>query len=100
MENIGSVRAEGSVEGRCHSGIEGLGAELGGGVLRPGDAAYEGARRLWNGMVDKRPAAIARCATPEDVRRALRFARGAGLEVAVRGGGHSTSPARPPATAA
>ena len=89
MENTGSVKAEGSVEGRGVGGVEGLGAELGGGVLRPGDAAYEGARRLWNGMVDKRPAAIARCATPEDVRRALRFARGAGLEVAVRGGGHS-----------
>jgi FAD/FMN-containing dehydrogenase len=88
MGNSASV-AEGSFTGRGLNGIEGLGAELGGGVLRPGDAAYEGARRLWNGMVDKRPAAIARCASAEDVRRAVLFARGAGLEVAVRGGGHS-----------
>jgi FAD/FMN-containing dehydrogenase len=84
-----SAAAEGSSAGRGLNGIEGLGAELGGGLLRPGDAAYEGARRLWNGMVDKRPTAIARCAVAEDVRRAVLFARGAGLEVAVRGGGHS-----------
>lgn len=62
---------------------------LGGVVLQPGDVGYEEVRRLWNGMVDKRPAIIARCASAEDVRQALRFARDTGLDVAVRGGGHS-----------
>lgn len=52
---------------------------------------YEGARRVWNGMVDRRPAFIARCSSAEEVRAAVRFARSEGLQVSVRGGGHSVS---------
>ncbi|RKT19035.1 FAD/FMN-containing dehydrogenase [Streptomyces sp. 1114.5] len=59
--------------------------------LRPGDPGYDRARRVWNGMHDRRPAHIVRCASVADVRRALRFAAGAGYEVTVRGGGHNVA---------
>jgi hypothetical protein len=58
-------------------------------VLLPGDDAYENARQIWNAMVDKRPAVIARCAAVSDVVRAVNFARDNGLLLAVRGGGHN-----------
>ena len=69
--------------------IERLRARLRGGVLLPDAAGYEAARRVWNGLVDKRPAAILRCADAPDVAEAVTVARACGLMVAVRGGGHS-----------
>ena len=62
---------------------------LRGRVLRPGDTAYDEARRLWNGMFDRRPDTIVRCAGTADVMRAVSFARQHRLPLAVRGGGHS-----------
>ncbi|HEY2716997.1 MAG TPA: FAD-binding oxidoreductase [Solirubrobacterales bacterium] len=64
---------------------EGLHGEL---VAR-GDSGYDEARALWNGAHDAHPALIARCHDADDVRHAIGFARSEGLEVAVRGGGHS-----------
>ena len=64
-------------------------AGLRGQLLSPGDEGYDRARKLWNGMFDRRPALIARCAGAADVIRAVSFARDSGLAVAVRGGGHS-----------
>lgn len=58
-------------------------------LIQPGDPGYEPARRVWNRAIDRRPACIAPCASTEDVVRALAYARGAGLPVAVRGCGHS-----------
>jgi FAD/FMN-containing dehydrogenase len=58
-------------------------------ILLPGDGGYEGARKIWNAMIDKRPAIIARCATTADVVRGVNFARDNGLRLAVRGGGHN-----------
>ena len=69
--------------------VDGFKAGLRGHVLRPGDAAYDEGRKLWNGMFDRRPALIARCAGTADVISAVTFARAQGLQVAVRGGGHS-----------
>jgi FAD/FMN-containing dehydrogenase len=60
-------------------------------LIAPGHAQYERARRVWNGMVDRRPALIARCAGADDVVVALGFAREHGLPVAVRGGGHNVA---------
>ncbi len=58
-------------------------------ILLPGEGAYEEARRVWNAMVDKRPAVIARCASTAEVAVAVRFARDRYLEIGVRCGGHS-----------
>ena len=62
---------------------------LRGGLLVPGDARYDPARAVWNGMIDRHPALIVRCAGVADVISAVQFARSQGLVVAVRGGGHS-----------
>jgi FAD/FMN-containing dehydrogenase len=61
---------------------------LRGEVLYPGDESYDAVRRVWNGMIDKRPALIARCTGAADVIACVRFAREHDLLVSVRGGGH------------
>ncbi len=71
------------------SAIEEFKASLRGQLLRPGDDGYHAARKVWNGMFDRRPALIARCAGTADVMSAVNFARDNRLQVAVRGGGHS-----------
>ncbi len=58
-------------------------------VVAPGDFAYDQARRVWNGMIDRRPGAIVYCAGSDDVVAAVRFARSRSLLVAVRAGGHN-----------
>ena len=69
--------------------VQNLTALLRGELIRPGDAGYEQARKLYNGMIDKRPALIVRCADVADVIGAVNFAREHSLTLAVRGGGHS-----------
>jgi len=64
-------------------------ANLRGALLRPEDNGYEQARKVWNGMIDRHPALIARCAGVADVIAAVRFAREHGLLVSVKGGGHN-----------
>jgi FAD/FMN-containing dehydrogenase len=61
---------------------------LHGDAVGPGDAAYEEARRIWNGTIDKKPALIVRCGGVADVIEAVNYARDAGLAVSIRGGGH------------
>jgi FAD/FMN-containing dehydrogenase len=69
--------------------IERLSARLRGRLLTAETPGYDEARTIWNGMIDRRPALIARCAGAADVVHAVRFARDHGLLVAVRGGGHN-----------
>jgi FAD/FMN-containing dehydrogenase len=69
--------------------VQGFAEGLRGRLLQPGDGGYDEARRVWNGMIDRRPALIARCAGPADVRAAVRFARDHRLLVSVKGGGHN-----------
>jgi FAD/FMN-containing dehydrogenase len=60
-----------------------------GDVILPGDPAYDEVRQIWNAMIDRKPALIARCKSPEDVVQAVKFARKYELLVAIRGGGHN-----------
>jgi len=69
--------------------IQELKAQLRGALLTPEDAAYDETRKVWNGMIDKRPALIVRCTGVADVLTAVRFAREHNLLVSIRGGGHN-----------
>jgi hypothetical protein len=66
-------------------------AGLRGTLLRPGDDGYDAARRVWNGMIDRKPALIARCAGAADVISAVNVARTRDVLVSVRGGGHGVA---------
>jgi FAD/FMN-containing dehydrogenase len=66
-------------------------AEFSGAVLEPGDEDFETARQIWNGDIQRRPAAIARCTGTADVLAAVRFARERELPIAIRGGGHAVA---------
>jgi FAD/FMN-containing dehydrogenase len=68
-----------------------LSASFGGQLLKPSDEGYEEARKVHNGLVDKRPALIARCSSVADVVDAVALATKLGLEVAIRGGGHNVA---------
>ena len=71
--------------------LDDLAGRLSGQLLRPGDDAYDGARRVHNGLVDRSPAVIIRCRSTADVAAAVRFARAEGLDISVRGGGHNVA---------
>jgi FAD/FMN-containing dehydrogenase len=66
-----------------------LGSAFGGELVGPEDAAYDEHRKVYNAMIDKRPALIARCSGPDDVAKVIAFARDRDLPLAVRGGGHN-----------
>ncbi len=68
--------------------VNNLAAALQGRLVRPADTGYDASRALWNGMIDRRPALIARCVDQDDVVAAVSFARSNQLRVSVRGGGH------------
>src|SRR3974390_263985 len=69
-----------------HSAFRG---RIRGEVLEPTDNGYNDARKLYNGMIDKKPALIARCVDAADVMTCVTYARESGLLLAVRGGGHN-----------
>ena len=69
--------------------LETLQGGVSGSVLLPDDDGYDAARRVHNGMIDRRPALIVRCRSAADAAAAVRFARAAGSEISIRGGGHN-----------
>jgi FAD/FMN-containing dehydrogenase len=71
--------------------VEALEDQLRGPLLQKGDAGYDEARTIWNAMIDKRPAAIARCTGTADVIAAVNFARERDLLLSVHGGGHNVA---------
>jgi len=71
--------------------VAGLRARMRGELIQPGDAHYDEVRKVWNGMIDKKPALIARCASVDDVVASVDFARDNGILLAVRGGGHNVA---------
>ncbi len=58
-------------------------------VLLPDDAGYDEVRQIWNAMIDRKPALIARCTSTEDVMQAIQFGRTHNLLISIRGGGHN-----------
>ena len=87
-ETITTSASETNENGRV---LDGLRAAVRGDVVGPADAAYDSERALWNGMIDRRPAAIVAVASAEDVAAVIRFAAGNGLVVTARGGGHGVA---------
>ncbi len=71
------------------SAIDALRTQVNGELVGPGDAEYEEARKVYNGMIDKHPAAVVRCAGPADVAAVIGVARAQGFDLSVRGGAHS-----------
>jgi FAD/FMN-containing dehydrogenase len=71
--------------------LEQLRSAFSGQLLAAGDDGYDAARAIHNGLVDRRPALIARCQNAADVADVVRYARGAGLDICVRGGGHNVA---------
>lgn len=69
--------------------IDAFKTQFRGEVLLPGSPTYDETRQIWNAMIDRRPALIARCTSPEDVVQAVTFARTHNLLVSIRGGGHN-----------
>lgn len=80
-----------SINARIKSEVSNLRSTFRGAVLLPGDDGYDEARKVHNGLIDKQPAAIARCRGVDDIVAAVKFARAEGLDVAVRGGGHNVA---------
>src|ERR687889_2405720 len=91
MADLPIVTLTGAAAALGEAVVERFGSRLRGKLLRPGDADYEEARLIWNGLIDKRPALIARCAGVADVIDSVNFARENDLLVAVRGGGHNVA---------
>src|SRR5688500_5078681 len=71
--------------------VQRLGEVFSGTVLAPGDPGYDEARRVHNGLIDKHPAAIARCQQTADVADAVKIGRSERVEISVRGGGHNVA---------
>jgi FAD/FMN-containing dehydrogenase len=90
-DELPAIRLGGGATTLKRAELAELQASLRGTVLVPGADGYESARRVWNGMIDRRPAVIARCTSAADVSRTVQFAATHDLLLAVRGGGHSTS---------
>jgi FAD/FMN-containing dehydrogenase len=71
--------------------INELRSKLAGELIEPGDAGYDGARKVYNAMIDRRPRLIARCVDVADVIASVNFGRSNGLQVSIRGGGHNAA---------
>ena len=71
--------------------IQDLATRVRGVLIRPGDETYDEARRIFNGMIDRRPRLIVRCVDAAGVITAVNFARNHGLPLSVRGGGHNVA---------
>src|SRR6185503_19559484 len=69
--------------------IDGLRTRLQGSLIKPGEDGYDGARSIWNAMIDRRPAAIARCLGVSDVITGIKFAQEHKLPLSIKGGGHN-----------
>jgi FAD/FMN-containing dehydrogenase len=91
MAELRIVTLTGADAALCETAVERFGRGLRGELLRPDGTAYEEARKVWNGLIDKHPALIVRCAGVGDVVDSVNFACEHDLLLAVRGGGHNVA---------
>ena len=98
MTDLRVIRTDGTDAFLEAASVQDFAESLRGLLLRSGDGGYDAARRVWNGMIDRRPALIARCAGPADVIATVRFAREHGCCWRSKAAG-TTLPATPSATA-
>lgn len=91
MPMLSMARQSGAAAGSNAALYAKLDELLRGDLILPGAATYDDARKLWNGMIDKHPAAVARCTGTADVMDVVRFARDNGIPATVRGGGHNVA---------
>jgi len=89
MTDLRVIATDGAAAILEEAAVQTFAESLRGRLLHPGDGGYDDARKVWNGMIDRRPALIARCAGPADVIASVHFARDHGLLVSVKGGGHN-----------
>ena len=89
MASVMSLTTNGGQTGVKGEAIEALAGRMRGPVLTPDIDGYESARRIWNGMIDHKPAIIGRCWGTADVQACVQFAREQDLLVSVKGGGHN-----------
>jgi len=89
MPALKVVTSAGSTTTLDSSVTDGFARSLKGQLLTAESPGYDQARAIWNAMIDRRPALIARCANADDVAHAVRFGREHDLRTAVRGGGHN-----------
>lgn len=89
MAEISGKKSAGGNDVPVEAAIQEFKKNLRGQLVRPGEPEYDNARKVYNAMIEKRPALIARCVDAGDVITALAFGREHGMEVAIRGGGHS-----------
>ncbi len=88
---VTALRRDGTIVELDAATVEAVAASFAGDLLRRGDAGYDEARRVWNGMIDRHPALIARCASTDDVVRTVDVVRTHDIVMSVRGGGHNAA---------
>lgn len=91
MNSINIKTIEGGHASLEENKIKEFGTGFRGDVFTTGKHGYDSARKIWNGMFDRKPAIIARCIGTSDVIKALNFARENNLEFTVKGGGHNSA---------
>jgi FAD/FMN-containing dehydrogenase len=89
--NVTALRRDGTMIELDAGTIEAFAEGFAGDLIRRGEAGYDEARRVWNGMIDRHPALIARCASTDDVVRTVDLARTHDIVMSVRGGGHNAA---------
>lgn len=91
MTAVRMTKRDGTVAAIEAQAVADFAKRMRGDLVRPGDNGYDQARAVWNGMIDRRPAAIARCREVADILASVDFARDHDLLLAVRGGGHNVA---------
>jgi FAD/FMN-containing dehydrogenase len=91
MKTVAARTTEGGVIELERKAVDDFGGRLRGTLLLSGDPRYDDARSIWNAMIDRRPALIARCLGVADIVACVNFAREQGLAMSIKGGGHNIS---------